>query len=234
MDDISRHKEVFDPEKLDDDIHVIGTGATGSKVVLSLAKLGLKRINFYDFDIVEEHNLPNQAYSLAHVGKEKVIAMSEILIDLGLKKDIDFNYSNVKIGEQWLRKNRPTGYFFLCVDTMICRKELMEILTNPLIIEASYIIESRMGGDGGAVFSINPTINTDYEFWKAQSDYTDNEAEVSLCGTSISVGPTADIISATMVWQFMKRFNVPIKELIKEKDIKIGFTFRNNFEIFHD
>jgi hypothetical protein len=36
--------------------------------------------------------------------------------------------------------------------------------------------------------------------------YSDDTAEESACGGSVSVGPTADILSGLAVWQLMKWF----------------------------
>ena len=58
--DISRHKELFNPYYFNTPVTIIGAGATGSWLALMLAKLGIQDITVYDFDVVEEHNVPNQ------------------------------------------------------------------------------------------------------------------------------------------------------------------------------
>ena len=40
----SRHKQLFDPENFNTPVTVLGAGATGSFLVLFLAKLGIKNI----------------------------------------------------------------------------------------------------------------------------------------------------------------------------------------------
>ena len=49
-------------KKFNTPIHIIGCGATGSWVALMLAKMGISNITCWDFDKVEEHNLPNQFF----------------------------------------------------------------------------------------------------------------------------------------------------------------------------
>ena len=73
--DISRHMELFNPSKFNMPVTIIGAGATGSWLALSLAKLGIEDITVYDFDIVEEHNVPNQAFAISDVGTSKVDAI---------------------------------------------------------------------------------------------------------------------------------------------------------------
>ena len=41
-------------------VTVIGAGGIGAATVIALAKTGFENITVYDFDTVEEHNLPNQ------------------------------------------------------------------------------------------------------------------------------------------------------------------------------
>ena len=71
MIDVSRHRELFNPENFNTPIHIIGVGATGSWLALGLAKLGLSNITVWDFDSIEEHNIANQAYNVGSVGQKK-------------------------------------------------------------------------------------------------------------------------------------------------------------------
>ena len=48
--DISRSIEVFNPDVLDKDVHIIGVGATGSFVLQTLVRFGVNEINIWDFD----------------------------------------------------------------------------------------------------------------------------------------------------------------------------------------
>ena len=59
--DLSRSIEVFNPEVLNDEVHIIGVGATGSFVLQTLIRFGVKKINIWDFDKYEAHNVNNQA-----------------------------------------------------------------------------------------------------------------------------------------------------------------------------
>src|SRR5215813_5940026 len=78
--DITRHVEVFSRDAFGNKrIDVIGAGATGSRIVLSLAKLGLENIHVWDFDTVEGHNIANQAYGMGDIGKLKVDALHDLV-----------------------------------------------------------------------------------------------------------------------------------------------------------
>ena len=77
--DLSRQQDLIDPDQLDVPITVVGCGGIGSFVVLTLAKMGCRALTVYDDDRVEPHNIPNQAYRLADVGRLKVEALAELV-----------------------------------------------------------------------------------------------------------------------------------------------------------
>jgi len=58
-------------------ITIIGLGATGSKIALSLAKHNITSIG-YDYDIVDQNNVKNQVYSLEYVGYNKSDSLQKI------------------------------------------------------------------------------------------------------------------------------------------------------------
>ncbi len=60
-----------------------------------------------------------------------------------------------------------------------------------------------MGADNGRVYAVNPCSPSHKDEWEGTL-YDDEEAEVSACGASTTVGPTAEIISGMAVWQFIK------------------------------
>src|SRR3989344_5433153 len=108
--DFWRQLDIFSPDKFKTPITVIGAGATGSYIVWLLAKMGCRDITVYDFDKVENHNLPNQIYSPSSVGKKKVDALAEtILSATGVKiKTVPkkFDFSQLR------------GIVFVLTDTM--------------------------------------------------------------------------------------------------------------------
>ena len=63
-------------------ITVIGAGAVGSFTVLALAKCGAERITVWDDDSIESHNLPNQWYRLADLGRPKVQALKALVLEM--------------------------------------------------------------------------------------------------------------------------------------------------------
>ncbi len=194
--DTSRHIDVFSPDALGNvRVDVIGAGATGSRVVLSLAKLGLENIHVWDFDIVEPHNIANQVYRLGDVTRFKVEALQEIVLEATGTR---VNIHNEKVdGSQKLGE-----IIFLLVDSMAARKQIWERAVRNKI-RVKLMLETRMGTDSGRVYTILPA-DPDQIAKYEENLYEDVEAEVSACGTSMSVGPTAEVISGLAVWQMMR------------------------------
>lgn len=208
--DTRRHIDVFSPDLFGKRrIDVIGAGATGSRVVLALAKLGLDNIHVWDFDHVEAHNIANQVFGLADIGKLKIEALKELV---KAQTGADIHVHNERVdGSQTLG-----DIVFLLTDTMSSRKEIW----NKGIRYKSKVklmIETRMGSDIGRVYTINPMRPNQVKAWEGTL-YEDAVAEVSACGGSISVGPTADVLSGTAVWQLIRWLGI---ETGKRKDDKL-------------
>lgn len=195
-----RHISVFPPHAFGARrVDVIGCGATGSRIVLSLAKLGVENIHVWDFDTVEGHNLANQAFGLGDVGALKVEALARLVYrDSGVQ--IEPHAEKVD-GSQSLGE-----IVFLLTDTMASRKEIWEKGIK-LKIRTRLLVETRMGTDNGRVYAINPSKLGHIREWE-KTLYSDDETEVSACGASISVGPTAEIIAGLAVWQMIRWFAV--------------------------
>ena len=82
MMDLSKSYEFFQPEKYDGRIHIIGCGSVGSTLAENLARCGVTKMTLWDFDTVESHNIVNQMFSQQHIGKSKVEALADILVDI--------------------------------------------------------------------------------------------------------------------------------------------------------
>jgi molybdopterin/thiamine biosynthesis adenylyltransferase len=195
-----RHLSVFSPHAFGQRrVDVIGCGATGSRIVLSLAKLGVENIHVWDFDVVEEHNIPNQAFGMSDIGLNKAVALAA-LVKAATGTEITVHEEKVD-GTQMLGE-----VVFLLTDTMSSRKEIWNGALK-YKLKTNLLIETRMGADNGRVYSINPNKPGHIKAWEGTL-YDDNEAEVSACGASVSVGPTAETISGLAVWQMIRWFSI--------------------------
>lgn len=60
---------------------IVGCGGVGSWVALSFALIGVKKLILVDHDTVEESDLNRTMFSLHHIGKSKVQAISELIYE---------------------------------------------------------------------------------------------------------------------------------------------------------
>jgi len=198
--DTIRHLKAFSPVKFDNTrIDVIGVGATGSRIAMALAKLGVLNLHIWDFDKVESHNIANQIYGINDIGKFKVDALAELI-------KTQTNLDVTKHNEAVNGRTSLGSVVFLLTDTMSSRKEIWEgaIRYKPFI---EVMFETRMGIDLGRTYWVRPTSPDDVKFWESSLCGDDEVVVVSACGSQITVGSTAEIVSGLAVWNFINWFN---------------------------
>ena len=211
--DISRHQELFEPHNFNTPITIIGAGATGSWIALALAKLGIEDITVYDFDVVEEHNIPNQAFDMNHIGEPKVECLYARIKHA--------THTLIKVNNEKYTNQRLTGIVIMQVDSMRERKRIWQesIKMKPAV---SLLIESRLGLDCGRVYNINP-INLRHIEKYEQTFYNDEDSEVSACGHSLSVISSVLGVSAWCVRQLINWHN----NIELDNEILIDFKYNN-------
>ena len=196
--DFSRQANILNPEEFNRPIHIIGAGATGSWVAFTLAKMGLSNITVYDFDEVGMHNLPNQMFGLSDIDKNKALSIRNIIRR--------FTGFNIKARTQKVEGRQPLqGIVFILTDTMKSRKDIynMSIKNNPNI---DLLIETRMDLRGGRIYAIDPKNRYMCKQYEG-TFYSDDEAEVSACGVSQTVLPTALAITSHAIWKLLNYIN---------------------------
>ena len=201
MIDFIRQINVFDPDVFKKPVHVIGAGATGSWCAFFLAKLGVKDITVWDFDIVEPHNLPNQLYKPSDIGRPKVDALKGIIED--------FTGITIKaMNEEVDGSTALTGVVFLLTDTMVSRNNIFKeaLRFKPFV---DLVIETRMDYNGGRIYTVNPMDVIQVNKYE-ETLYSDEEADVSgpsACGASQTIVATAVDIVAQAIWNFINYSN---------------------------
>lgn len=191
--DLYRQQELIDPDQLDTPIAVVGCGGIGSFVVLALAKMGCRALTAYDDDRVEPHNIPNQAYRLADVGRLKVEALADLVQEVA-------GVSLTARAER-VRKQRLQGVVVTAVDTMAARREIwLQGIRHragvPLYLDA------RMGAEVARIFTVRPADPDDIRRYEA-SLHSDEEA-VSLPCSGQAIVYTGFSIAALVAGQIKK------------------------------
>ena len=212
--DYSRQHSLLNPVDVGNKtIAVVGAGATGSYATLMLAQMGWGdrsenkgQIIVFDGDVVKEHNLANQAYDMSHIGMAKVDALKDVV---KRKCGTDITVFNEMVDPDMdpdhINKVK-SNYVLLLTDTMKSRGEIFDMCLQ-YSFNTDLIIETRMGLDKGRVYSFNPNMPSEVDAWK-NTLYSDEEAEVSLCGTSTSIVPTVMNLASRAVWTLLHHFDV--------------------------
>jgi len=173
-------------------ITVIGAGGIGSFTVLALAKMGCTNLWVYDFDTVENHNLPNQLYREADIGRPKVEALRDMVRE--------FTGCEVKAFNERTDGKGLSGIVVFAVDSMDERMKLWEgIKYNPRV---PLLIDGRMGAEVMRVLSVVPTDPDDVRRFEAEL-YPSTEAFSAPC-TARSIIYTAFSVSALIAGQIKK------------------------------
>jgi hypothetical protein len=145
-------------------ITVIGAGAVGSFTVMALAKCGAQRITVWDDDSVESHNLPNQWYRLADLGRPKVQALKALVLDMT-------GVEIVAVQERF-QGDGAKEVTISAVDSMDVRIALWRQL-HP---RPSLFICARMGAEVGKVLCIGPMGN-----WYGETLHPSSESFQAPC-----------------------------------------------------
>lgn len=195
---LSKHREFFNPDEFTDEVHIIGCGAVGSTIAEQMARLGIKEIHLYDFDVVSEHNITNQMYLSEQIGKMKILALRDILT--AINPDIKICLHSAG----WKEETALSGYVFLAVDNIDTRNAIVkDNLFNPNI---KAMFDTRMRLTDAQAFAAKWTPEGK-KFLQDTMNFTREEAAkstpVSACGTTLSVTPTVRIICSYVVANFI-------------------------------
>lgn len=182
-DHLARQYDILPEQSLSQPITIIGAGAIGSFVVLSLAKMGFRNITVYDFDEVSVENMNCQWYRFADIGKAKVLALHELIYDFTQMRIVPINE---KFVDQEL-----TGIVISAVDSMAVRQTIWnKVRGNP---DVKWIIDPRMASEYALSYVMDPCNEAD-QISYAKTLYTDENAIQEPC-THKAIMYTATMIS---------------------------------------
>lgn len=138
-----RQLRIFNPEDHETvHITIAGAGNIGSHTALAIARMGIKNIHIYDFDVVEAHNLSSQAYWPHNVGERKVHAIGYAMQNLNPEANIQTS------NDPFTGKEKVGNIFISAVDSMEARRLIAKNLPPE-----TFVIDGRMGGGQIEVWS---------------------------------------------------------------------------------
>lgn len=188
---LAKSYEYFAPEKDTSRLHIIGCGSVGSTLAENLARCGLTNFTLYDFDRVEQHNIVNQMFRAKDVGRLKVDALRDILVEINEECE-----TTIQTKPQGWQGKLLSGYIFLCVDNIELRREIVEKHMNSPFVKVMY--DFRTGLESAQHYAAL------WEDPKAREDFLNSmsfshdeaKTEVSACGVTLGLCPTVRVICA--------------------------------------
>lgn len=193
--------DYFNPNNVKKRCHIIGCGSVGSTIAELLIRLGLTKISLYDFDTVSSHNLANQMFVNADIGRPKVEAVRDMLLSINPEAE-----SDIKLyPEGWKPKTNLSGYIFLCVDNIDTRREIVkENLMNKSVIA---VFDFRTRLEDAQHYAADWNDKDMIDNLLASMDFTHEEAKestpVTACNVEMGVAPTVRTICSFGVANFI-------------------------------
>jgi molybdopterin/thiamine biosynthesis adenylyltransferase len=186
--DLTKSFGFFKPYMVRERLHIIGCGSVGSTLALMLTQIGLTKFSLYDFDVVESHNLTNQAFLNTDIKRPKVEALKDIICS----KNPDAINDIRLFGDGWTESTKLNGYVFLCVDNIETRRKIAtENLQNAAI---KAVIDFRTGLTEAQCYGIDWKSLPRKNNYIKTTDFTHESAKestpVSACGRELGVAPT--------------------------------------------
>lgn len=143
--DYTRQSGIVPEDRLNFTVGIIGVGGIGSPAALALVKMGVPSLYLYDFDKVEEHNIPNQMYRMKDIGEFKVDALRRSLREYNPTCMI----SSVRDAFD-VTSPVDCSVIVIAVDSMKARSEIWQILKD-CPTKPQLLIDARMGGQSGLI-----------------------------------------------------------------------------------
>jgi molybdopterin/thiamine biosynthesis adenylyltransferase len=168
---LTRQWDIIPVSVLDQKITVIGAGAIGSFTVLALAKMGFNNITVFDFDTIETENLNCQFYRFSDIGKLKVSALREIVMDF-TGVSITYHPSRYEGGQF-------NGIVISAVDSMAVRKLIWEN-HKQFSLGTRLLIDPRMGAETALCYAMKPMDPEDIKSYE-KTLYSDERAVQERC-----------------------------------------------------
>lgn len=188
---------IIDKDKIKGNIHVVGVGALGSRIVENLVRLNLaSKIIVYDMDVVEEKNLNNQVYLRKHIGMPKVEAIQDFAYSID--EDAKIRIKNKEV--EFIR-TKSEDVLILAIDNFQARSRILsQVEGEPLVIAGGI---SSIGGNFEVLRGVEHCVRLAEEYAKLPSGQEYDENDLTPCGSPISIfhriGFAASLIADSLI-----------------------------------
>lgn len=196
--DLSKSYEFFDPSKVKGRVHIVGCGSVGSALAENIARLGVKKFDLWDFDIVEPHNIVNQQFTRLDIGKTKAEAVKEMIEAIN-------DEAEVRIHPEGWNGETMSGYIFLAVDSIEIRRAIVE--KHKMNFSVKAVFDFRTGLTDAQHYAADWSKPNEKDALLASMQFSHDEAKadtpVSACGITLGVVTTVRLIVGVGVNNFI-------------------------------
>lgn len=187
---LTRQLDLLPVDKLDKRIMIIGAGAIGGWVTLSLAKMGFTKLTVFDFDKVEAENLNSQFYRFSDVGRPKAAALQDLVGDFT-------NATIHTINDRYVGGPANPDILITAVDSMETRELAYESVSD----ETGLVIDPRMGAETAVLYTYKPSVQKELDTY-AKTLHSDSDGVQERCTAKATIY-TANLL-AGLVCQTVK------------------------------
>lgn len=193
-----RQSQILSPIKAaDTHISVLGCGTVGSWAATCLAKAGFKKFFLCDMDVVEDVNLPSQAFDVDDLGNNKAVMLAEHLFVLGEPEVRSQNWA-LDGTEQY-----ETGVILSAVDSMELRKDIFTYGAKGRT--DCLFIDFRMGGNLLKVWAFDPSDERRCSQYESTLHASSDSSPLPCGGRTFSpVGPLAGAVATQLVTKWLR------------------------------
>jgi molybdopterin/thiamine biosynthesis adenylyltransferase len=145
----TRQFDIISPEMLDRySVTLIGAGGIGAAAGLALAKLGVQFMEIYDFDEVDDVNIPTQLHRVSDIGMNKGEALAKLMKE----------FSDEIRGTVYRRVFKDDTFVgnpmvVSAVDSIAARKGIWEAVYAS--VGAEWYIDARMGAETFQMYTVH-------------------------------------------------------------------------------
>ena len=171
--DFMRQLDILNPDKyLRFPLNVVGVGGIGSPLGFLVGKMGFDMVTAWDFDQLEDHNLPNTIYPLGDLGLLKVRSLGKLLKAFSGIKLIEKN-------ERVTADTKFSGMVVSGVDSMAARREIWKAIKYKANVPL--YIDGRMAAETFRVLTVRPTNKDDVSFYEETLELRDEDLPPPVC-----------------------------------------------------
>lgn len=165
-------------------LNIVGCGAVGSNAAMLAARMGWTKFQLWDDDIVEDHNLPNQAFFPEHINMPKVEALASQLIKFNPSVKVVTHNKRFTTKED---AQSVEGILFIATDSMKSRSDIYS--TFAYNVNIKLVIEARLAFDFAELYVLNPLDYDHLKNWKeslkTDEEIPDGPCNLRLCTTLV-------------------------------------------------